>query len=220
MPAPSALPADIPLWPPVTVSISATEGSDVVVEVASVTVPEGAAGDGIGDVINEGVVDATDGKIIMAAGDTYARAIDGLDTLTVGVESGVGRVGQFGTLIADGSDGDGGGITMTAADMVVLGDDSVTTANAGANGDGGEVIAYSPDTTLFSENAVVEAKGGSESGNGGFVEVSGKDHVEIWGQVDTSAAAGDNGTFLIDPTNIIIADGGTSGAMNAHWDRR
>ena len=62
--------------------------------------------------------------------DTYVRAIEGLDTLTVGVESGTGRVGQFGTLNANGTEGDGGSITMTAADMVVLGDDSVTTANA------------------------------------------------------------------------------------------
>ena len=194
-----------------------SESSDVVVEVASVTVPDGAV-DGIGDVINEGTIDATDGMIIMAAGDTYARAIDGLDTLSVAVESGVGRVGQFGTAIADGSTGDGGSITMTAAEVVVLGDESITTANAGTNGDGGEIVTYSPDTALFSENAIVEAKGGSESGNGGFVEVSGKDHVEIWGQVDTSAEGGDNGTFLIDPTNIIIAAGGTSAAMNPHWD--
>ena len=194
------------------------EGSDVIVEITGITIPDAAEieGMGMGDVINEGTINATDGQIIMAAGDTYVRAIEGLDTLTVGVESGTGRVGQFGTLNANGTEGDGGNITLTAADMVVLGDDSITTANAGTNGDGGEIIAYSPDTALFSENAVVEAKGGSESGNGGFVEVSGKEHVEIEGQVDLSAANGDAGNFLIDPYNITIKsttveDGSISG---------
>lgn len=181
-----------------------SEGSDVVVEVAGVTVPDGAAGNGLGDVVNEGTIEAPNGGVIMAAGDTYARAINGLDTLTVAVGSGVGRVGQFGTVTADGTDGDGGSVTLTAADMVVLGNESITTANAGANGDGGQVIAYSPDTTILSENAAIEAKGGQSSGDGGFVEVSGKEYVEIWGQVSTSAAAGENGQFLIDPTNIII----------------
>jgi len=193
-----------------------SEGSDVVVEVAGVTVPDGTV-DGIGDVINEGTIDATDGMIIMAAGDTYVRAVEGLDTLTVGVESGIGRVGQFGTLIADGSDGDSGSITMTAADMVVIGDDSVTTANAGANGDGGEIIAYSPDTTLSSTNAVIEAKGGSLSGDGGFVEISGKEYVAIGGVVDTTASTGNTGTFLIDPTNIKIGSG-YDGYTNLEWD--
>ena len=44
-----------------------SEGSDVVVEVAGVTVPDGAV-EGFGDVINEGTINATDGQIIMAAG--------------------------------------------------------------------------------------------------------------------------------------------------------
>ena len=43
------------------------EGSDVVVEVTGVTVPENPAIDGIGDVINEGTIEAIDGQIIMAA---------------------------------------------------------------------------------------------------------------------------------------------------------
>ncbi|MHC4501655.1 MAG: right-handed parallel beta-helix repeat-containing protein, partial [Planctomycetota bacterium] len=48
--------------------------------------------------------------------------------------------------------------------------------------------------------------GGSESGDGGFVEVSGKQHVEIYGLVDASAAGGKAGTFLIDPTDVTISD--------------
>ncbi|MHC5096539.1 MAG: filamentous hemagglutinin N-terminal domain-containing protein [Planctomycetota bacterium] len=182
------------------------EGSNVVVEVTGVTVPENPAIDGIGDVINEGTIEAVDGQIIMAAGDTFSRAIEGVDQMTVAVESGIGRVGQFGTLNANGSDGNGGNITLTAADSVVLGQDSVTTANAGLNGDGGSIVVYSPDTAML-RGGSIEAKGGSESGNGGFVELSGKQYFEMYGSIDLSATTGQDGTLVFDPYDITIVPG-------------
>ena len=186
------------------------EGSDVVVEVEGVTVPEGtdAAAEGLGDVINEGTIEAEGGKIVLAAGDTFSRAIEGLDSLSVAVEGGTGRVGQFGTISTDAVEGDGGSVTLTAGNTVALSSESVTTANAGANGNGGEVIVYSPDTALFWEGAKIEAKGGSESGNGGFFELSGKQYTEIEGQIDMTASNGEAGTFLIDPLNIKIDNDG------------
>ncbi|MHC5101391.1 MAG: hypothetical protein ACYSOG_06105, partial [Planctomycetota bacterium] len=149
------------------------EGSDVLVEVSGVTLPDAPAVDGLGDVVNSGIIEAVDGGIIMAAGDTFARAIDGVDQMTVAVGSDTGTVRQLGTLVADGSEGDGGSITLTATDVVVLGENSVTTANAGANGDGGEVTVYSTGTTIFENGATLEVKGGGESGDGGFAEISG-----------------------------------------------
>ena len=183
------------------------EGSDVVIEVAGVIIPEGSEGQGIGDVVNKGTIEAIDGQIIMAAGDTFSRAIDGIEGMTVAVESGTGRVGQFGTLVTDGSVGDGGSISLTAADAVVIGSDSVTTANAGTNGDGGDIAVYSPDTALVGNGAIFEAKGGSESGNGGFVEVSGVERLFFAGDVDTTAANGETGMLLFDPIEINIIEG-------------
>ncbi|MHC4630030.1 MAG: NosD domain-containing protein, partial [Planctomycetota bacterium] len=183
------------------------EDSNVLVEVEGVTVPAATDAAGIGDVINEGTIEAAGGKIVLAAGDTFSRAVEGLDSLSLAVESGNGRVGQFGTLNADGVEGDGGSITMTAGDVVALSSNSLTTANAGTNGDGGEVIAYSPETALFREGAQIQAKGGTESGDGGFIEVSGKNHVEINGFVNASASHGSAGTFLIDPTDITVQAG-------------
>ncbi|MHC4791460.1 MAG: filamentous hemagglutinin N-terminal domain-containing protein, partial [Planctomycetota bacterium] len=185
------------------------DGSDVVVEVSAVTIPDNPPMEGMGDVINEGTIEAAGGKIVLAAGDTFSRAVEGLDGLSVAVESGTGRVGQFGTLNADGVEGNGGSINLTAGEVVALGSDSLTTANAGTNGDGGEVIVYSPETAIFRDGAAIQAKGGSESGNGGFVEVSGKEHVEIFGLVNTTAPQGATGTFLIDPYDIEILDGTT-----------
>ena len=119
------------------------------------------------------------------------------------------RVGQFGTINADGTTGDGGNIDLWASDVVALSSDSLTTTNAGLNGNGGEVIVYSPETALFRNGARIEAKGGSESGDGGFIEVSGKNHVEILGSANASATNGEAGTFLIDPTDIEVVGAGT-----------
>ena len=122
-------------------------------------------------------------------------------------------VGQFGQVHADAIEGDGGDVDLYASSVVALSSDSVTTANAGTNGDGGEVIAFSDGQALFRPQARIEAKGGELSGDGGFVEVSGVEHVEVFGSVDASAANGEAGTFLIDPSNITI-DNSNSNNMN------
>ncbi|MBL7214233.1 MAG: hypothetical protein ISS71_01005 [Phycisphaerae bacterium] len=158
-----------------------------------------------GEVVNTGAIEAAGGKIILAAGDIYSIPLQAeIDSTSVKVESGTGRVGQFGTVSTNGIEGDGGDVVMTAGDVVVLGDESVTTANAGANGDGGDVIVYSPDTALFREGATVEAKGGTESGNGGYFDLSGKQYVETMGSIDLTGTQ--NGTFLIDPLDLWVVD--------------
>jgi len=140
------------------------------------------------EVINSGTVDVTGSS----GGDIAIEARS--------------RIGQLGTIHADGNTGNGGNVELKADDAVALNTNSLTTANAVANGDGGEVIVYSHDTALFHEDAKLEAKGGNESGDGGFIEVSGKRHVEVYGQADASAEVGQPGTFQIDPMNINIQD--------------
>ncbi|MCP4611286.1 MAG: filamentous hemagglutinin N-terminal domain-containing protein, partial [Planctomycetes bacterium] len=178
----------------------------------------GDAGDisfqaGDGQLDNTGIITATSnsdsgGIITAVAGEvinTGAIDVSGTQGGTVTIDA-TGRLGQFGTVNADGIESDGGNINLTAEEIVVLGTDSLTTANAGTNGDGGEVIAYSPSAALFESEAQVEAKGGSESGDGGFFEVSGLEYVKIEGQVDLTANNGAAGNFLIDPRNIQIVD--------------
>lgn len=70
---------------------------------------------------------------------------------------------------------------------------------------GGRVIVWADDTTRF--YGQVNARGGSQSGNGGFVEVSGKNFLDYSGQVDTRAVNGFTGTLLLDPTDITIIAG-------------
>ncbi len=185
-------------------------GSNVIVELASVDVPKAADGAlaDMADVANEGTIDAQDGVIVLAAGDVFSKALN-LGTLAAtggSVTVKAARVGQFGTINTDGIEGDGGSVNLTATEVVALGAGSITTANGGTDGDGGEVIVYSPDTALFRSGGRIEVKGGSESGDGGFVEVSGKKHVEVNGTVDRTAVNGESGMLLIDPTNIVITD--------------
>jgi len=114
------------------------------------------------------------------------------------------RVAQQGEVHADATQGHGGNVSITADEIVALTQTSLTTANAGNQGDGGDVIAYTTGSAIFKYGARIEAKGGTESGDGGFVEVSGLENVEINGFVDASASNGAAGTFLIDPTDITI----------------
>ncbi len=168
---------------------------------------------GAGKISNTGTIEAKSEN--ETGGTVIAKAAEVVNSGTVDVTGSEGgnveieatdRLGQFGTIHAYGTVSHGGSVGLTASDVVALSSDSVTTANAGTNGRGGEVIVYSPDTALFHEGAKIEAKGGSESGDGGFIEVSGKKHVEVFGQANASAPSGKAGKFLIDPTDVTISD--------------
>ncbi|MHC4344827.1 MAG: two-partner secretion domain-containing protein, partial [Planctomycetota bacterium] len=176
-------------------------GSNIIVEMDSVA-------DGTGVVTNEGTVDAPAGEVVLAAGDIYSAAMN--------VSGGTGTVEQNGEIHVDAVTDNAGSVTLTGADEVALGADSLTTANADTVGDGGEIVAYSPSLAFFEPGALVEAKGGSESGNGGFFELSGKEYVQTSGHIDLSASNGYDGEFLLDPLNLIIVAG--SGSNNLMED--
>jgi filamentous hemagglutinin family protein len=81
-------------------------------------------------------------------------------------------------------------------------------ADAKVQGDGGKVIIWSDGSTQFAGEA--SAKGGVEGGNGGFVETSGKQTLDVRNaRVDASAPKGKSGEWLLDPTDINIANTGT-----------
>ncbi len=81
-----------------------------------------------------------------------------------------------------------------------------------SSGSGGKVIVWADDTTRFYGS--IEAKGAATGGDGGFVEVSGKQTLVYRGQVDTSATAGLPGTLLLDPENIRIVAGASGTGAN------
>ena len=72
-------------------------------------------------------------------------------------------------------------------------------------GHGGTVAIWSDGLTRYQGS--VSARGGERGGDGGFVEVSGKQSLVYDGDVDTRAPKGATGTLLLDPTDITINDG-------------
>jgi filamentous hemagglutinin family protein len=91
------------------------------------------------------------------------------------------------------------------ASRTVIDSTSTIRADALTQGDGGQVILWADQTTGFYGN--ISARGGVKAGNGGLVEVSGKQQLIFRGSVDTNAPGGKAGTLLLDPVNIAIADG-------------
>lgn len=91
------------------------------------------------------------------------------------------------------------------AELTYVSPDSAVLVNGGQTGDAGQAIIWADGLTQFEGS--VEARGGTQSGDGGFVEVSGKEQLVFRGTVQTDAIAGQMGTLLLDPINIVIADG-------------
>jgi filamentous hemagglutinin family protein len=108
---------------------------------------------------------------------------------------------QGGGLLHVGGAFQGGGTTYRAQTTLV---DAGATLQASAlsQGDGGEVIVWSDGFTQYAGS--IEAKGGVQSGDGGKVEVSGKNTLSFNGMVDASALNGANGSLLLDPTTMNI----------------
>jgi len=134
------------------------------------------------------------------------------------------RVGVFGGKL-DASGGTGGGEILLGGDYqgmnplvrnaekTYVSKDSIISADATVAGDGGKIITWSDNGTQFYGSAT--AKGGAVSGNGGFVEVSGRDFLDYLGSVNTLAPNGENGLLLLDPTDLTITTSASSNVTAA-----
>jgi len=182
-------------------------------------------GDTVPDIRTSSIVSASNGTIVLAAGDTFSRAIRnaGIIDATGGtVTARAARVENYGKILADArstTSGDGGSITLTGTEEVIIGPDKLgntgmVSANAGVNGTGGTITIESEGTTEFEgnvniqENSLVSARGGSVSGDGGLIKITGETFT-IGGDIDASPASTDfePGTLMIDPSSVTIASG-------------
>ncbi|WP_434723808.1 MBG domain-containing protein [Mesorhizobium sp. RIZ17] len=129
--------------------------------------------------------------------------------------------------VVDASGKDGGGAvriggdkqgsgTLQHAETTEIDKDTTISADATGNGDGGTIIVWSDERTNFAGK--ISARGGDISGNGGFVEVSGKQRLDFTGSADLRARFGDTGDLLLDPYNVTISNaaGNTGGSMSAN----
>ncbi len=112
-----------------------------------------------------------------------------------------------GGVILVGGDYQGQGATPTASRTLVTRDVTIT-ADAITSGDAQKVVVWADGDTRY--YGAISAKGGAHSGDGGAVEVSGKQNLGFDGKVDTSAAFGTGGSLLLDPDTITIANGSSA----------
>jgi filamentous hemagglutinin family protein len=170
--------------------------------------------------------DGSGGKVVVdagrnAAGDatvTHAGAID-VRGEAPGAKGGRAellgdRVALEGIPSVDASGPAGGGQIRVGGDFhganpelpnsgaVYVGDGALLSADALEDGEGGTLAVWADGLTRFFGSA--SARGGALGGNGGFVEVSGRDLLEFEGRVETLAPMGQVGTLLLDPANLAI----------------
>ena len=110
-----------------------------------------------------------------------------------------------GGMVWIGGDYQGRGTVPNALGTFVS-SDSVVNASALLNGNGGRVIVFATDTASI--YGTLMARGGVFSGKGGLIETSGRQFLNLTSTPDASAPNGSAGTWLIDPTNITIVNGG------------
>ncbi|HTN93049.1 MAG TPA: GLUG motif-containing protein [Gallionella sp.] len=110
-----------------------------------------------------------------------------------------------------GGDAHGANPDVPNAQVTYVAPAAAISANATQSGDGGKVVVWSDEATQFDGN--ISSRGGADFGNGGWVEVSGKQWLGFDGLVNTTAANGMVGSLLLDPTDITISANTSTGTM-------
>lgn len=153
-----------------------------------------------------GTVKVTGENIQLASANINATGGTAGGTVMIGGDTGGGHVSSE---VASLPQAQLSGGPVPTADTVSVDGNSVIDVSATQTGNGGKAIVWSDLHTVFA--GTVLAKGGAQSGNGGFVEVSGKQTLAYSGKVDTRAVNGAFGTLLLDPYNLEISYGVSSG---------
>ncbi|MSQ52839.1 MAG: filamentous hemagglutinin N-terminal domain-containing protein, partial [Betaproteobacteria bacterium] len=118
-----------------------------------------------------------------------------------------GRTGGGEVLV--GGDYQGKNDDIRNATQTYVGAETEIYADAIEEGRGGKVIIWSDNSTRY--YGTISARGGEMAGDGGFVEISGKNSLVMKGGVDLSAPHGNVGTLLLDPKTIVIEAGSADG---------
>ena len=176
------------------------------------------------------------GEIILSAGENGTANISG--TLNVSSpDSQAGRIevtaqkitikdgaridatGQTGGgTVLIGGDWQGSGATQQARTVSVEPDVKID-ASAKSLGDGGKVVVWSDihdPESMTSVSGSLKSEGGSIQGNGGTIETSGH-ALRVDGiRISTQAPNGKTGLWLLDPYNIEISSGATTGTTGTY----
>lgn len=161
-----------------------------------------------------GEIHLLSGAAIVNSGTLDASADTGAGgEITLAAEA-INQSGQI-TAKAAGT-GDGGEISLLATNAIAIHSGSLIDASADQVGDAGDVVIIAEKSTWFTEDSNINARGGEIAGDGGFVEVSGLEFINVAGNVNTGASNGEGGLWYIDPTDITITDG-AAGDFNSDF---
>ena len=155
------------------------------------------------------VLDGGDGNVAvsgtLAATGTTGGTVDvtGNSVALKGATVDVSGKNGGGTINIGGQSHGGG--TLAHAKSVTVDSSSKLIADAIASGNGGDITVWSDGTTDFAGTA--NAKGVAQ---GGTIETSGHDLSIDGAKVNVSATSGGNGTWLLDPFDLTIDQGGAT----------
>lgn len=169
-------------------------------------------GQGRGDVLVNGTIDAASEE--GAAGgriEVTGERVGLLENATLNASGGAGG----GTILV-GGDYQGGNPDVRNATATTVMSGAALNADALAAGEGGKVIVWADGATRFLGQ--VSARGGAMGGDGGFVEVSGKQALSFGGRVNTTASHGTTGTLLLDPATLVISHAAAGGTYDGAVD--
>ena len=157
-----------------------------------------------GQLSAQGIGAGTTGGAV-AVNATGNVAVASSAQINVSGQAGGGTV-AVGTTLARAQGGPSVTPAQTAKNVSIASGATIA-ANATDKGNGGNVTVLSTGTTTFAGSIL--ARGGPNGGNGGFVETSGHTlTLPASAFVDTRAPLGKAGTWLLDPTNFVIATAG------------
>jgi len=106
---------------------------------------------------------------------------------------------------------------IRTATFLNMSTDSIIKANAFNTGKGGKIVLWSDNTTRA--YGTIVANGGMISGDGGFIEVSGKNSLDINNlNVSVNSINGNNGTILFDPNIVYIVSPNNPNIVNNSYD--
>lgn len=131
------------------------------------------------------------------------------------------NVGVTGTINASGTQGGGsirvgggyqGGEGLQTANATYVAPSATLNADATQSGNGGSVVVWGNQANNFYGS--ISARGGAVGGDGGLIETSAHDGLNVQGSADASAAHGKAGTWLLDPYDVTIQTSGTASFTN------
>ena len=191
--------------------LSVSNSGSLIANGGSVLMTAAAASNVVESVINtDGLIQAgslqnVNGKIVLTAEGADINVSGALDVAAIEPAAGGGEIYVGGAL--------SGGDVLPKARSVHINSDASLVADAGEVGDGGTIVVWSDERTV--SNGSYSAQGGSVSGNGGLVETSSADILQVSGSsVNTLAANGDTGSWLLDPATLTVYETGSPNIDN------